>query len=221
MKIIRNTDVIQLQHGEFCYNGRKQRDFTGEKVFWRDADKMWKSIRWYKGLYEINENAAVRNVIMISFCICVSFWNSFKMIKCRWQETVDTWKRFLLRQPCVQVLPAKKVKVTQTRQARFSCRVCAEKAYGRYFAREEKSSGRGASNIRFLPSKGCSRKSFQAWRAARVNGRDTGDSPVFPYKVSPRRGCPVDFMCTRIWWVRPVSRKRETRDQSAVLWSTW
>ena len=56
----------------------------------------------------------------------------------------------------------KKVKVTQTRQARFSCRVCAEKAYGRYFAREEKSSGRGASNIRFLPSKGCSRKSFQA-----------------------------------------------------------
>ena len=51
---------------------------------------MWKSIRGYEGLYEINENAVVRNVIMISFCICVSFWNSFKMIKYRWQETVDT-----------------------------------------------------------------------------------------------------------------------------------
>ena len=110
MKIIRNTDVIQLQHGEFCYNGRKQRDFTGEKVFWRDADKMWKSIRWYKGLYEINENAAVRNVIMISFCICVSFWNSFKMISADGRKLWIHEKGFCCGSPVYRCYRQKKLK---------------------------------------------------------------------------------------------------------------
>ena len=70
-----------------------------------------------------------------------------------------------------------------------------------------KYSGNGASNSMYSPVRGWINPNVLAWSVCPVrwNGHFWG-----PYTWSPKIGCPILAMCTRIWWVRPVSSWHST-----------
>src|SRR5438876_7767605 len=83
------------------------------------------------------------------------------------------------------------------------------------------SSGSFASNSTCSPLIGCANSSSRACRNSRRTPcfASAWLSEKSPYLSSPRIGCPAWARCTRIWCVRPVSRRTSRTLQSLPLFS--
>ncbi len=69
-----------------------------------------------------------------------------------------------------------------------------------------RSAGYGLSKLTHRPSSGWAKDSRTACSHCRSSPRRLDSVGSAPYVMSPTQGCRSAAMCTRIWWVRPVSR---------------
>ena len=87
--------------------------------------------------------------------------------------------------------------------------LCADlRSLDRRASARARSAGSGDTHLDALAVSGWS----NARRVACRNWRSRPSSPGVPYSGSPHTGWPIAFRWTRIWWVRPVSRRRRSSE---------
>ena len=74
-------------------------------------------------------------------------------------------------------------------------------------ARAARRAGRSGSGELDLDPLACRRDARRPAGRRAGTGARAPACPAVPYSGSPHTGCPIARRCTRIWWVRPVSRR--------------